>query len=69
SVRDIIRSSFEFGGTIYGVGLHNSMYMDLIHDSKLLDLMRSVKKRLDPNGIMNAGKMIECRIPPILRGS
>ncbi|MFX1352083.1 MAG: FAD-binding oxidoreductase [Promethearchaeota archaeon] len=69
SVRDIVRSSLQFGGTIYGVGLHNSMYMDLIHDSKVLDLMRSIKKKLDPNGIMNIGKMTECRVPPVLRGS
>ncbi|MFX0097699.1 MAG: FAD-binding oxidoreductase [Candidatus Hodarchaeota archaeon] len=69
SVRDIVKSSFQFGGTIYGVGLHNSMYMDLIHDSKILDLMKSIKKKFDPNGIMNIGKMTECRVPPVLRGS
>jgi len=50
------------GGVIYTVGLHNCIFMELIHNAKKLEIMKSLKKKFDPYGIMNPGKLTECRM-------
>jgi glycolate oxidase len=50
------------GGTVYGVGLHNSIFMERINGVKRLEIMKRLKKSLDPNKIMNPGKLTECRM-------
>ena len=52
----------SMGGVIYGVGLHNSIFMELVHDKKRLETMKLLKKTFDPYGIMNPGKLTECRM-------
>jgi FAD/FMN-containing dehydrogenase len=49
------------GGVVYTVGLHNCIFMEFIHNAKKLEIMKSLKKNFDPNGILNPGKLTECR--------
>lgn len=51
----------SLGGSIsgcHGVGLEHRDYLDLEYSEVALDVMRSIKKALDPDNIMNPGKMI-----------
>lgn len=42
----------------HGVGLAKRDYVDRELDAVSLDLMRAIKRQFDPNGILNAGKML-----------
>jgi glycolate oxidase len=60
AVEEIFKATCELGGTLtgeHGVGLAKAPYMNLEHDRVAMDLMRSMKKLLDPNNILNPGKM------------
>ena len=57
-VFDIVK---RYGGSIaaeHGVGQHKRDLLPLYKDSVALDLMRAIKKTLDPKGIMNPGKVL-----------
>ena len=57
---ELFQLACDLGGTItgeHGVGLAKAPYMALEHDPASMKLMRSVKKLLDPNNILNPGKM------------
>lgn len=57
---EIFRLTCELGGTLtgeHGIGLAKAPYMPLEHDPAALDLMRGLKKLLDPRNILNPGKM------------
>jgi len=50
----------DLGGTLtgeHGIGITKAAYMSLEHDKVALRVMRSLKKTLDPNNILNPGKM------------
>jgi glycolate oxidase len=50
----------DLGGTLtgeHGIGLAKAPYMTLEHDPTAMDVMRGIKKMLDPNNILNPGKM------------
>lgn len=50
----------ELGGTLsgeHGIGMSKAPYMPLEHDEVALKVMRTLKKALDPNNILNPGKM------------
>ncbi len=55
----IHRTAIELGGTVsseHGIGLARAKYMpEQVGDA--LDVMRTIKKALDPKGILNPGKM------------
>jgi glycolate oxidase len=60
AVGEIFKLTCSLGGTLtgeHGIGLAKAPYMSLEHDAVALDLMRSFKKLLDPNNILNPGKM------------
>ncbi len=60
AVEEIFRATCEMGGTLtgeHGVGLAKAPYLNLEHDRVAMELMRSMKKLLDPNNILNPGKM------------
>ena len=51
----------KFGGSIsaeHGVGVMKRDILHLYKDPVALDLMRALKKTLDPNGILNPGKVV-----------
>jgi glycolate oxidase len=63
-VEEAIARMFEVtcrhGGTLtgeHGIGLAKAPFMKLEHDTVALELMRSLKRLLDPNNILNPGKM------------
>lgn len=53
----------KLGGTIsgeHGIGSKRKPYMPIVTDEVKFDLMRTIKKALDPNNIMNPGKIFDC---------
>jgi glycolate oxidase len=59
-VAETFKLSVELGGTIsgeHGIGYVKSQYMDYAVDPATLEVMKSIKKLFDPNGILNPGKM------------
>jgi D-lactate dehydrogenase (cytochrome) len=59
---EVVREALAAGGTAtgeHGVGLRKLRYMEAEHGASL-ELMRSLKRQIDPLGIMNPGK----KLPP-----
>ncbi|MFZ5586951.1 MAG: FAD-binding oxidoreductase [Thermodesulfobacteriota bacterium] len=57
---EIFALTCQLGGTLtgeHGIGLAKAPYMGLEHDETALGLMRGIKRLLDPNNILNPGKM------------
>ncbi len=61
--REIISIGVGVGGTVYGVGLHNTPYLNYIYSTETLNLFTELKKFLDPDNILNPGKIIERKVP------
>lgn len=60
AVRDTFALSIELGGTIsgeHGIGYVKAPYLGMAVDDATLEIMKSIKKVFDPNGILNPGKM------------
>ena len=60
AVREIFALACQYKGTLtgeHGIGIDKAPYMDLEHDAVSMDLMRTIKHSLDPNNILNPGKM------------
>ncbi|HYP00901.1 MAG TPA: FAD-linked oxidase C-terminal domain-containing protein [Pyrinomonadaceae bacterium] len=60
AVRDTFAFSVELGGTIsgeHGIGYVKAPYLDMALGAATIDAMKSIKRALDPNGILNPGKM------------
>ncbi len=56
---EIFRLAIALNGTLsgeHGIGLSKAAYMSLEHDPVEMELMRKIKRTLDPNHIMNPGK-------------
>jgi len=45
----------------HGVGLEKKRYLDISRTDEEVRLMRSLKSALDPNGILNPGKIFDVR--------
>jgi glycolate oxidase len=59
---DMMMATLELGGVIsgeHGIGLEKQRYMKRAMDSVALRMMRDIKHLLDPNGILNPGKIWE----------
>jgi glycolate oxidase len=57
---DLFRLAVSLGGTLtgeHGIGLSKANYMTLEHDPVEMALMQRIKRTVDPNNIMNPGKM------------
>ena len=55
-IRDIVHIGLSHGGKPYGLGLWDAVYVKRLFGKEHLEELKSVKKRLDPEGIMNPGK-------------
>ena len=59
-VKETFALSVELGGSIsgeHGIGYVKAQYLDMAIDAPTLEIMKSIKKVFDPNGILNPGKM------------
>ena len=57
----LIRKALELNGTItgeHGVGLHKKEYLLEQHPDNI-PVMKSIKRTMDPNNIMNPGKIFD----------
>jgi glycolate oxidase len=62
AVREIFKKAVELGGTIsgeHGVGYAKAPFIDLAVTQPAMELMKTIKRALDPNGILNPGKVLE----------
>jgi glycolate oxidase len=58
--QEIFELACRLGGTLtgeHGIGLAKAPYMRLEHDEVAMDVMRGIKRLLDPTNILNPGKM------------
>lgn len=58
---DVFRRAVALGGTVtgeHGVGIAKRRHLPLCRDAIALDMMRAVKRALDPKGILNPGKIL-----------
>jgi glycolate oxidase len=59
---DLYRLTADLGGLIsgeHGIGSKRKGYMPLCVSPAALDMMRAVKTALDPNHVLNPGKVLE----------
>ncbi|MEW6671989.1 MAG: FAD-linked oxidase C-terminal domain-containing protein [Thermodesulfobacteriota bacterium] len=59
-VEKVFRLTCALGGTLtgeHGIGLAKAPFMRLEHDAEAMALMRGIKRLVDPNNILNPGKM------------
>ena len=57
----LIEKALQLDGTItgeHGVGMHKKEYLKKQHADNI-PVMKSIKKSLDPNNIMNPGKIFD----------
>jgi len=57
----LVRRAIALGGTCtgeHGVGFGKSKYLELEHGPEAVDLMRTLKNALDPDGLFNPGKIV-----------
>lgn len=62
AVRRIMENVIELGGAIsgeHGIGLAKTAFLTLQHSPVEIAAMQAVKNALDPNGILNPGKIFE----------
>jgi len=60
AVRETFEVAVELGGTIsgeHGIGYVKAPYLNIALDEATIRAMRKIKAALDPNGILNPGKM------------
>lgn len=66
--RRLVQRAIDMQGTCtgeHGVGLHKMEFMLAEHGSDALDVMASLKQALDPNNILNPGKILPPSARPI----
>lgn len=60
AVREIFRATLDLGGTMsgeHGVGLSKAPYIPMELSGEQIAAMKAIKKALDPNNILNPGKI------------
>lgn len=66
AIGEVMRKAVELGGTItgeHGVGLSKRAFLSLEQSSPLIEAQRRIKRALDPDDILNPGKVFP---PPVL---
>ena len=57
----VYRAALELGGTItgeHGTGLAKKPWLELQRGTRAVELMRSIKQAMDPEGLLNPGKVL-----------
>ncbi|PNU18931.1 glycolate oxidase subunit GlcD [Geothermobacter hydrogeniphilus] len=60
AIEEVFKGALELGGTMsgeHGVGIAKAPYIPLEISEKAADYMKTIKKALDPNNILNPGKI------------
>jgi glycolate oxidase len=60
AVREIFERAVALGGLIsgeHGIGYAKAPYLDIALTKPTIELMKTIKRAMDPNGILNPGKM------------
>jgi len=60
--RDLYRMAAELGGTIsgeHGIGHKRKAYLPLVMEEAQIEMMRALKRALDPNNVLNPGKIVD----------
>ena len=60
AIEEVFKGALELGGTMsgeHGVGIAKAPYINLEISEKAADYMKMIKKALDPNNILNPGKI------------
>jgi D-lactate dehydrogenase (cytochrome) len=58
----LVNRALAMGGTCtgeHGIGLHKKRFLEREHGSQAVAVMRSIKRTLDPNNILNPGKIFD----------
>ncbi len=61
AIKEIFIKAVELGGTLsgeHGIGYAKEQFLHLVIDEETRQLMRDIKKVLDPKGILNPGKFV-----------
>jgi glycolate oxidase len=64
AVEEVELSAIEFGGTItgeHGIGLYKKRFLEKQVGSPSLSMMKTLKQMMDPNNILNPGKIFDFR--------
>ena len=62
AVSDLMRKIMSLGGTIsgeHGIGLAKTPFMKVARNEAEMEAMKAIKKALDPNNILNPGKIFD----------
>lgn len=62
ALEGIMKKAVDLGGAItaeHGIGMSKSAFIQLQHTKTEIDAMKRIKKALDPNDILNPGKMFQ----------
>ena len=65
AVGETFAAAVELGGTIsgeHGIGYVKAPYLDMALGGATVEAMRRIKRALDPNGILNPGKMFSTAV-------
>jgi glycolate oxidase len=60
AIKEVFKAALDFGGTMsgeHGIGLTKAPYLPMELSPEQLGAMRAIKKALDPNNILNPGKI------------
>jgi glycolate oxidase len=61
---EIFDAAVKMGGTItgeHGIGLQKKQFLGKVFNSAAIDMMRQMKLTLDPNGVLNPGKIFDLK--------
>lgn len=62
AIRDIFKKTLSLGGTLtgeHGIGISKARFLELETGGEALEIMKGIKRTLDPNNILNPGKIFK----------
>lgn len=62
---DMAPLSLRVGGAPFGIGLYNSPQLKKIHGKAGVEIMKKIRRHMDPKTVLNPSKTTMTRIPPV----